>query len=109
MKKSEIQKALAYLREAVPLPHAVKLVWANLGSRSGECVLREELNKPPRFLIRLDSGLSADARKLVLVHEYAHALSWHLDNAQGDDHGIAWGLSVSVVWTALHQAEPDPC
>jgi len=37
----------------------------------------------------------------TLMHEWAHCLAWEAGTVIGDDHGPAWGLAMSRVYSAV--------
>ena len=60
----------------------------------------ETLQYEDHYKIRIKRSLDLDDRKEVLMHEWAHCLSWPKDN--GDDHSSAWGSAYARVYrTAL--------
>ena len=52
-------------------------------------------DKCTKFWIRIDRRVSEQYAFLLLVHEFAHAMSW---DKQQKDHGIEWGKAVSRVY-----------
>lgn len=48
--------------------------------------------KGDSFKITIDAGLDEDNRCTLLIHEWAHALSW---GEEEEDHGPAWGVAYS--------------
>ena len=58
----------------------------------GFCELDQEKQQ---FNIRISSELSEEIAVETLMHEWAHALSWH---AGGSDHSPAWGKAYARVY-----------
>ena len=51
------------------------------------------------FFIRVTRKIGNDLAILQLLHEWAHALSWHEGaNIPLNDHGPEWGVAFSRVW-----------
>jgi predicted SprT family Zn-dependent metalloprotease len=67
----------------------------------GDCTLIAKEGKSPRFAIRIDNKLSVDAQFYVLLHEWAHALSWGSESHRIRFHGPEWGLAMSRIWQSL--------
>ena len=44
-------------------------------------------------------------QKEVLIHEYAHALSWTPGHMCLDDHGPEWGVAYSKVWMLVDKLQ----
>lgn len=54
-----------------------------------------------RFRIRVRAGLCMELQIQVLMHEWAHALTWTAEHETVDDHDEAWGLALSRVYREL--------
>ena len=52
---------------------------------------------PGRYIIEIDSSLRPCLATRILIHEWAHTLSWDAE----DDHGPAWGVAYSRCYRAL--------
>lgn len=87
----------ADLRRELPTRHPVKIFCRKKGlSRKwlGLCNLIEFKNpKHNYFRITIQANLCRELRHEVLIHEYAHALSWTQDHPSFDDHGPEWGVA----------------
>jgi len=97
--RERVARALARLRRLLPLPHPVAVVWASTdASLYGSCE-RLGRGRRRRFRITLDPGQCETIAEAVdtLLHEYAHAMSWHDVPSQGD-HGDAWGLAYALCY-----------
>lgn len=55
----------------------------------------------PHFVLNLDPALAPDRLDEVLIHEWAHALSWTTEHPSVQDHGPEWGISYAKTYTAL--------
>ena len=84
-----------HLRACFP-SHRVHVRRRRLGLDYGTCAYR-----PPLFLITLDASLSRDAAILVLVHEWAHVLSW--DRYTQEPHCDRFGIAYARAWRAYEQ------
>lgn len=70
------------------------------GKRKGEPVIRILINK----------HLGPVAFYLVLLHEYAHAMSWmpiHMEEAQQYDHQPEWGICEARLWAHFSDLDHD--
>ena len=67
----------------------------------GDCSLCPPKGGGPHYSIRVSSGLSAEAQVYVLLHEWAHALSWGSESHRIRAHGAEWGIAMSRIWQAL--------
>ena len=100
--KSEFRGLVNRLKEFCPpaFPVDARLV-SNLRDCYGYC----ELLKVPKskFRIRVYNQLSDVAAKHILYHEWAHALSWTMENQRYLDHSPEWGLAMSRIWQELEE------
>lgn len=53
--------------------------------------------KGDRFRITLHRDLPDASRVPILIHEMAHALSWHIDD-HPTEHGFAFGVGYAAAW-----------
>jgi hypothetical protein len=67
----------------------------------GDCALLTPKGKPPYYIIRVSAALSEEAQVHVLLHEWAHALSWGSDSHRVGNHGPEWGIAMSRIWQAV--------
>jgi len=67
----------------------------------GDCALIAKNGKPPHFKIRVCAKLPEEAQVFVLLHEWAHAMSWGSDSHRIRAHGAEWGIAMSRIWQAL--------
>jgi hypothetical protein len=68
----------------------------------GDCSLRKGKGGP-RYVIRVDRDLEPIAALQILIHEWAHVLSWGSESHLLDDHGPEFGLAYSRVYQALFE------
>lgn len=66
----------------------------------GECSFNEDSK---RFNIRIDKKLSVQHKLGILIHEWAHTLTWFTDRV--DDHSSAWGIAYAKCYRAVHGNE----
>ena len=69
----------------------------------GDCTFLKESKLGPFFVIRVNKELDEVAQVLVLIHEWAHALSWGSESHRIRNHGPEWGIAMSRVWQALNE------
>lgn len=70
------------LKEVLPLDYPVIIKVVKLARTTAATTLLDD-NK---FIIQINSNMDETARILMLVHEWAHAMTWH-DKAV---HGFKW-------------------
>jgi predicted metallopeptidase len=98
---SSFRNAIRQLRILTPPVWGVKVRRAPLADSHGDCSLVAREGKTPYYAIRVSSDLSEEAQVLVLMHEWAHALSWGTDSHRVRAHGPEWGLAMSRIWQGL--------
>lgn len=54
------------------------------------------------FKIRLNSRLSIDFLIWVLIHEWAHCMTWEVTHKRHDDHGAFFGIAYSEAYKAVY-------
>lgn len=87
---SNFRKVVKLLKRQFP-EYVVKVRRLRLPTTlQGDCSFKE-----PAFLIRINNVLNEDAAIDVLIHEWAHILSW---DYPGDNHGMQWGKAYSRVY-----------
>lgn len=67
----------------------------------GDCTMLAKEGEAPRFIIRVDRKLDEETQVYVLLHEWAHALSWGSESHRIRNHGAEWGIAMSRIWQAL--------
>jgi len=67
----------------------------------GDCSLVSKDGGQPHFRIRVAKALPEEAQVYVLLHEWAHALSWGSESHRIRAHGPEWGIAMSRIWQAL--------
>ena len=95
-KMDDLRSALKELRTEIPPEHPVMVRRAELVDSWGECRFID--GDKPHFLIKLDKSLSGPGLIHVLIHEWAHALTW--SSRSEEYHGLAWGRAMSRIWQA---------
>ena len=96
----EYREAARKLRVMLPLIWPVTIRRVKMEDW-GDCTFLQESKQGPRFIIRVSSELTDSAQVMVLLHEWAHALSWGSDTHHIRNHGPEWGISMSRVWQTL--------
>lgn len=87
------------LRETVRPRHPVRVRVCELEpDLAGDCDLIEGKRGDRRFVIRINEAVDETAKVLMLLHEWAHAISWH---APGPDHGKAWGRAFARCYRVI--------
>jgi len=100
---STFRDTVRHLRVLVPPVWPVSVRRAKLGDDvHGYCSLSTQ-GKSPRYLIRVSAELSDETQVYVLIHEWAHALSWASDSHRIRHHAPEWGLAMSRIWQALKE------
>ncbi len=97
------RRLLAYLRRHFPphMPVRVRSVPAKrLGNLNGSCAFDAECGKIGRFTIEINAQMSFTLRVGVLIHEWAHALTW-FSAPNLDDHSEEWGCAYSRIYRAF--------
>jgi hypothetical protein len=90
------------LREQLKPAFKVLVEFAELDTNVcvGWCKL-VEYRKKPAFAIQIHSGLTEDEATSVLIHEWAHAISWDMNKTKTPDHGPEWGVAYARVWRVV--------
>ena len=83
------------LRKHLPPAFKVRVTRFKVKEYAGDCALNL---KKKQFSIRIHKDLNPDSAVLVLLHEWAHALSWAYDETI-DEHGPEWGVAYSRVYS----------
>lgn len=99
-----IRALLRDLRELCPPLLPVVYRSRVLTDCSGYCrLIYDDEEKPSHFVIVLDSRLSLLMKKELLLHEWAHVLSWQdqPNHCSLEDHGPEWGLAYSRVYQEI--------
>ncbi len=96
-----IRDAAALLRQKCPAPLPVRILRPKLSSdHAGWCSLRDATKTlPNRFQIEICKTVSHGTAIFVLIHEWAHALSWDEDRRHGD----RWGKAYARCWRAVFE------
>jgi len=67
----------------------------------GDCSLVVPEGQAPHYSVRISADLPEEAQIYVLLHEWAHALSWGSESHRIRAHGAEWGIAMSRIWQAL--------
>lgn len=95
-----IRKVMRRLRQELPthIPVVVRRRTGIARDSLGYCTRQED-----HFCIVIDAKLSQVLALNVLVHEYAHALSWTPEHPSFEDHGPEWGVAYAKVYQVAYQ------
>ena len=97
---STFRDASKALRVLVPLVWPVSIRRVSMPDW-GDCTFVKESKKGPMFIIRVSKELDEDCAIMILLHEWAHALSWGSDSHRIRSHGPEWGIAMSRIWQAM--------
>jgi len=107
MRSKEVNALIASLRAFAPPLLPVRVYLRNLTKEdhigSTELIYSKD-DKPSHFKIVVHNQVSYTYVRLVLLHEWAHALAWSLSRDVVDDHGPEWALAFSKLYQ--HFIEP---
>lgn len=78
----------------------VRLEFKHLASDHGLTNLMDSKGKR-YFLITLNPGFDEHSTRDTLIHEWAHALSWHYGGPKEDDHGAHFGVAYARCYRIL--------
>jgi hypothetical protein len=92
-----VLKALRKLK--APYPIKIKFIDKMDNDALGGCAL-EKIKGKDYLVIDLFRGMCEDTAVFILMHEWAHALSW-VEQLELPDHGPEWGLAYSRIWRAV--------
>ena len=95
------------LRCLCPTKYPVKVVWARSPRSEGleDCLAFCDLVKraEPYFIIKIPGTLHRTHQCELLIHEWAHALSW-FQVPLSQPHGRHWGIAYSKAYQAAGAA-----
>lgn len=100
----EFMAVLRALRKHAPpvLPVRVRLVEIpkSEGAWATSHVAEDAAGKPRYFAIRLERRAHLEVQILYLLHEWAHALAWSVEE---DDHAWAWARGYQRAYEVLRR------
>jgi predicted metal-dependent hydrolase len=89
----DYRRLVRFLKRQFPCGFKVTVIRTNVPKdRFGDCIWQP---KHRRFRIRIHKDLPEDVAIYMLVHEWAHLLTW---DAPGDDHGPHWSKAYGVIY-----------
>jgi len=96
---------LRTLRETHPCKYPVRVYRRPLKDKDllGDCLLIDGKHGK-YFRIRVCSSLPVGLAFGILLHEWAHAMTW--DQSHQEDHGDAWALAYAELWRE-HMGDSD--
>tara|TARA_R100000458_G_C8278175_1_gene254049 strand:- start:1648 stop:1995 length:348 start_codon:yes stop_codon:yes gene_type:complete len=104
--KKEWREAVTILRHECPPHYPVKARRVKVPDDIyGDTDLKELKNGKRFFMIRVSQELSKAETLEVLVHEWAHAISWTSGHGRIRDHGAEWGLAYASAYRAIYQVD----
>jgi hypothetical protein len=93
----ELLATLEELRTELPLGAPVVLVMGvEDPDNCGESWLDEESGM---FFIHVEEGIDWRMQQWIVIHEYAHCMTWNSDT----DHGPAWAASYAEAYRAIFE------
>jgi hypothetical protein len=95
------QQVARKLRKDFPLRQPLKIVRKDLAHQKlcGSCLtyLNED-SSIKKFVLEIDSNLSAVLAVETLLHEYAHALDQSYNGVATEAHRASWGVCYAQLW-----------
>ena len=97
----KLREAVDTLRVLCPTPYPVEVRRVKM---SVEDFGDSEFIKRGRryFKIRLNSTLPIEFQLWVLVHEWAHCMTWEISHRRHDDHGPFFGIAYAEAYNAIY-------
>jgi len=89
------------LRREFPLSRPLRIVCKKLNKQKicGSCITYlDNDGSIIRFVIEVDTHLSALSAIDTLLHEYAHALDQELNGVAVEAHRASWGVCYAQIW-----------
>ena len=96
-----LRDLLKRLRILAPPLWTVQVRRMRLADSNGDCELVKPKKGDPFFRIRISDELGPETLFYVVVHEWAHTLSWGSDSHRIEAHGPEWGIAMSRIWQQL--------
>ena len=104
-KKGRLNQVHRWLQAVFPTPYptALKVITLPRGD-SGDCTRQGR-----QFTIRIHNKLLWTSAIEILLHEYAHAMSWPMGKLADHepDHNDAWGLAYAKLYRAFQEEGGD--
>lgn len=102
--KKSLRRWLKILRREVPPIHPVRVHRINQDTDFwGACDLRQTRYGDWVFHIELDDRLQSAGLYHVLLHEWAHALSWQSDHPNFPEHSPEWAIAFARCYDAIER------
>jgi len=91
--------AVAALQTLCPVPgHQVQVRRSKMSAfDDGDC----RLLKRGHMMVRVNRTIPYPFDLEVLVHEWAHALSWHMEHDRAGSHSPFWGVAYAECYRAV--------
>jgi hypothetical protein len=97
-----LRDACETLRVLCPTDKPVVVVRAKMPDGDfGDCALGKHKGRKV-YKIRLNSALPWDFQQWVLIHEWAHAMTWPVTHSRHDDHGSHFGIAYAEAYQAIY-------
>lgn len=96
IKSSEFNRLVKKLEKHFPASHPILIDRCSLENVYGDCSFHEN-----HYLIRIEKNLDHCASMCILIHEWAHALTWPLSNISYRDHDDLWGVTFAKIWSVI--------
>ena len=94
--ETKYRRMLAWLRREFPLTYPVSVRRVSLKHDCGTCGFQ---SRPwPIFKIEIARNQCAALQRDSLLHEWAHARTWHWAKTLQDDHSPVWGIAYARLY-----------
>ena len=100
---STLREAIDILRVMCPTQYPVAVRRTRMAKETDDFADVELVMKGRRhFKIRLNAKLPVHFLIWVLVHEWAHCMTWEVTHRRHDDHGAHFGIAYSEAYRAIY-------
>ena len=96
----QLRTAAETLRVLCPTKYPVVIRRVKLTDH-GDCEL-VKVKRRRTFKIRISSNLDIQFQIWVLVHEWAHAMTWDITHDRHPDHGGHFGIAYAEAYAAIY-------
>lgn len=98
-----LKKALANLKVMCPTKYPVYVRRTKLPDPVFGDAEFTKVKGKPAFKIRLCSTLPFQFQMWVLIHEWAHCMTWDITHDKHGDHGAHFGVAYSEAYKAIYE------
>ncbi len=96
--RKRVREVLTVLTNVLPVPFPVRLDWRKMEG-FGESLVTTKKDGKRSAVIRMRSGMEMDLAVEVLIHEFAHILSW---DYHGRNHDAIWGIAYAEAYHVIY-------